>query len=488
MAAGRPQGRARPARGPPPRRRPGAVRRRCARPRRDLAARAGAAGCPSCATPPGALAGRRRAGLPAGAGPQGGPRRAARRARAPGAGGRAAGRRAPGRCCAAARRAAGRPRRAAAAGRPARWTGWCCRSSAAVAAALGLADADDLLRAVAEAGRTVAFAVDTAWRQVDGELAARRTRWPGCCPAAGRGPAAPRRPLADGVVEQDGEVVLARDADPWADPALSLRVAAAAARAGLPLAPHALDWLAPSPRRCRRRGRRPARDAFVDLLGTGPAAVPVLGGAATGPGCWSWLSRSGPGCGRRPQHNPVHRFTVDRHLIEAAAEAAALTRDGGPARPAAARRAAARHRQGLARRPHRGRRRRRCASIAAAARPAYGRRRDRRRAGPPAPAAAGDGHPARPGRPGRPSGRGGRCRTTSATCSTCCTHWPGPTRLATGPAAWSEWKGGWSPSWSAGPGTALAGAPPPAPPALTAAQRELAADRRAWRSGWTAGR
>ena len=67
-----------------------------------------------------------------------------------------------------------------------------------------------------------------------------------------------RRPLADGVVEQDGEVVLARAADPASDPALVLRAAAAAAQAGRPLAPGPCPgWR--SARRFRCPGpRRPA--------------------------------------------------------------------------------------------------------------------------------------------------------------------------------------------------------------------------------------
>ena len=106
-----------------------------------------------------------------------------------------------------------------------------------VARALGLLDADAVLRALAQAGRTVGYAVDHTWWQVDRSLAKRpRGKRRG---AANRGPAE-RRPIADGVVEQDGEVVLARSADPARDPTLVLRAAAAAAGSGLPLAPGTL--------------------------------------------------------------------------------------------------------------------------------------------------------------------------------------------------------------------------------------------------------
>jgi hypothetical protein len=105
----------------------------------------------------------------------------------------------------------------------------------AVAAALSYADADALMAAVSAAGRTIAWAGDTTWRRV---RPAPRRRLLGR-----RGPAVVRRPLADDVVEQDGEVVLARDAAPADDPVLVLRVAAAAARADLPVAPHTLSRL-----------------------------------------------------------------------------------------------------------------------------------------------------------------------------------------------------------------------------------------------------
>ena len=119
--------------------------------------------------------------------------------------------------------------------------------------------------------------------------------------------------------------MLARDADPWADPVLVLRAAGAAARADLPLAPHALDRLATESAPVPSPWPADARDAFVDLLGTGHRAVPVLE-ALDQAGLLVRLIPEWARVRSHPQRNPVHRFTVDRHLIEAAAEAAALTR------------------------------------------------------------------------------------------------------------------------------------------------------------------
>jgi [protein-PII] uridylyltransferase len=183
-----------------------------------------------------------------------------------------------------------------------------------VAKVAGLLDGDTLLRVLAGAARTVAYAVEHTLRQADASLAGGRRRR-----------LAERRPLADGVVEQDGEVVLARTADPQADPVLVLRAAAAAAQAGLPLAPRTLDRLAGCPP-LPVPWSAPARDALLTLLGAGQAAV----------GVWEALDQEGlvtrllPDWERvrnRPQRNPLHRYTVDRHLVETAARAAALTRE-----------------------------------------------------------------------------------------------------------------------------------------------------------------
>ena len=189
----------------------------------------------------------------------------------------------------------------------------------AVASSLGYADADALMGAVSSAARTIAFASDATWRRVAAPAPKRRLL--GRRPAAGP----ERRPLAEDVVEQAGEVVLARDAVPANDPELVLRVAEAAARHGLPIAPHTLTRLANECPPLPVPWPRSALDTFVGLLATGPAAVPVLEALDQG----ELLTRLLPEwetVRSKPQRNSYHRFTVDRHLVEAAAAAAGLTR------------------------------------------------------------------------------------------------------------------------------------------------------------------
>ncbi|MEE1793770.1 [protein-PII] uridylyltransferase [Streptomyces sp. BE308] len=194
-----------------------------------------------------------------------------------------------------------------------------------VAEALGLLDADVLLRQVYEAARTVSYATDVTWREVNRVLRARSVR-PRLRAMLGGGKAVPERtPLADGVVEADGEVVLARAARPEKDPVLTLRAAAAAAESGLPLSRHLVRHLAAAARPLPVPWPAEAREELVTLLGAGESTV----------GVWEALESEGiitrllPDWERvhcRPQRNPVHTWTVDRHLVETAVRAASLTR------------------------------------------------------------------------------------------------------------------------------------------------------------------
>ncbi|KQX14202.1 protein-PII uridylyltransferase [Streptomyces sp. Root431] len=211
----------------------------------------------------------------------------------------------------------------------------------AVARELGLLDADTLLREVYEAARIISYATDVTWREVNRVLKARsarprlRTLLGGRAGGGrtggrtgGQKPPVERTPLAEGVVEMDGEVVLALSAKPDRDPVLPLRAAAAAAQSGLPISLHAVRRLAAAARPLPVPWPAEAREELVTLLGAGESTVPV----------WEALEAEGlvtrllPDWERvrcRPQRNPVHTWTVDRHLVETAVRAASLTRRVG---------------------------------------------------------------------------------------------------------------------------------------------------------------
>ncbi|MGW3552470.1 [protein-PII] uridylyltransferase [Streptomyces griseoincarnatus] len=194
-----------------------------------------------------------------------------------------------------------------------------------VAAELGLLDADALLRQVYEAARVIAYAGDVTWREVGRVLRSRSVRPRLRAMLGGGKPAPERSPLAEGVVEQDGEVVLARAARPDRDPVLPLRAAAAAAQAGLPLNLHAVRRMAAGARALPSPWPAEARQQLLTLLGSGRPTVDVWE-ALEAEGLISLLLPDWDRVRCRPQRNAVHLWTVDRHLIETAVRASAFTR------------------------------------------------------------------------------------------------------------------------------------------------------------------
>ncbi|TDC58830.1 [protein-PII] uridylyltransferase [Micromonospora sp. KC207] len=188
----------------------------------------------------------------------------------------------------------------------------------AASAAVAAHDGDVLLRRVAGDARTVSHALDDAWRAADRLRSGRRR---------GADPRPVRRPVARDVVEHDGELVLARTAiGARPDPSLSLRMAAAAATTRLPIARATCEWLAAYCPPLSSPWPADARTALITLLGAGPGLVPA----------WETCDRYGlidgwlPEWTRMrslPQHNPVHRYTLDRHLVQTAYEASRHTRE-----------------------------------------------------------------------------------------------------------------------------------------------------------------
>jgi [protein-PII] uridylyltransferase len=188
---------------------------------------------------------------------------------------------------------------------------------AELAPGLGLADAGEVQRYLRELGRRIAHLTRLTWRRTDAVLAK---------PVSTTGP---RRPaletLAPGVARSAGEVVLSADADPAHDPLLLLRAAALAAEHDVELSP------ATAARLVREGAALPdpwpdaARQLFVRLLASGHGLRAV----------WETLEETGalgallPEWERirlLPHASVIHRFTVDRHLVETCIEASALIR------------------------------------------------------------------------------------------------------------------------------------------------------------------
>jgi [protein-PII] uridylyltransferase len=179
-----------------------------------------------------------------------------------------------------------------------------------VADALGEPSADALMHTVSAAARTIAWRSDDAWQRIDASL---------------RGPSGWRarrdRAIGPGLVLRDGEVHLTADADPAADPSLVLRAAAAAAAGETRIHRGSLDRLAASAGPLPEPWPDDVRRALVDLLLAGHKAIPVIE-ALDQMGLWVHVLPEWEAVRSKPQRNAYHRFTVDRHLMEACANAA----------------------------------------------------------------------------------------------------------------------------------------------------------------------
>jgi [protein-PII] uridylyltransferase len=193
-----------------------------------------------------------------------------------------------------------------------------------VAAALGFPDADDLMLAVSTAGRQIAWVSDDVWR--------RRRLWDPTPPPKRflrrRAPDTEESPLptdlAPDLIELNGEVALTSSAPVSDDPSLPLRLAATAAAIDRPIARGSLHRLADRIPPPSDPWADATRDAFIALLALGRPAVDKIE-SLDQHGLFVRLLPEWAAVRNKPQRNAYHRFTVDRHLLEAAALAAELT-------------------------------------------------------------------------------------------------------------------------------------------------------------------
>lgn len=182
-----------------------------------------------------------------------------------------------------------------------------------VAAWMDMPDVDELFARIAAAGRVVAHAVDTTERGARRALA--KSGVGSRAFVAKRRRAAPRYvPVARGLIDVDGELALAPGYDAGADAILPLRAAAAAAATGLAFTPSLPDTLARCPD-LPRPWPAQARGHFMALLSSPEHLVTVWEALDVAGEIIRWIPEWAP-IRNRPQRNPFHVFTVDRHHVE----------------------------------------------------------------------------------------------------------------------------------------------------------------------------
>jgi [protein-PII] uridylyltransferase len=193
-----------------------------------------------------------------------------------------------------------------------------------VAAALGFVDADALMLAVSTAGRQIAWVSDDVWR--------RRRLWDPTPPPKRRfrrnasDQAALPTPvdLGPDLVEVDGEIALTPLAPVSDDASLPLRLAATAAELDRPIARGSLHRLADRMPPPGDPWTDETRAALVSLLALGRPAIDKIE-SLDQHGLLVRLIPEWAAVRNKPQRNAYHTYTVDRHLLEAAALAAGLT-------------------------------------------------------------------------------------------------------------------------------------------------------------------
>jgi [protein-PII] uridylyltransferase len=190
-----------------------------------------------------------------------------------------------------------------------------------VAELLKYSDADALMSDVAQSARAVDYLMQMTWYQYQHKgkdglgRFLKRVR---------------STSISPGISIANREVVIDNNFDIDNDPVIGLRAAATAAQLGLRLSFDSLRIYAdaldagrgalPSP------WPREAREHLIALIGAGPAMVEIFEALDQEEILFHWIPEW-RGVRSLPQRNVLHRHTVDRHMVETAVSAAALTRE-----------------------------------------------------------------------------------------------------------------------------------------------------------------
>ena len=190
----------------------------------------------------------------------------------------------------------------------------------AVARELDYIDADALMSDVAQAARSVDYLLEFTWHQ----LGQRNKE------GLGRFLRKPRTDIvAKNLNVSQKEIVINPSADIHSDPMLGLRAAATAAQLGLPISLDSYSLL--SAALAEGKGLLPnpwpreAREHLISLIGAGESMVSIFEALDQEEIIFHWIPEW-RALRSLPQRNALHRHTVDRHMVETAVHAAALTR------------------------------------------------------------------------------------------------------------------------------------------------------------------
>ena len=185
-----------------------------------------------------------------------------------------------------------------------------------VAEHMGFADADILMLEIAKAARAVDYLLDLTWHRIDQQAGqswlSKRSR-----------KNSPE--IAKGLVLADEEIAIKSDYLISQDSEIGLRAAAAAAQRGLPISIDACIAMAENFKQLSNPWPRTAREDLVALIGGGSQMIRVFEALDQEGLIEKWIPQWSH-VRFLPQRNVLHRHTVDRHMLETAVKAAALTR------------------------------------------------------------------------------------------------------------------------------------------------------------------
>ena len=184
----------------------------------------------------------------------------------------------------------------------------------AVAAAMGFANADLLMLEVSKAARSVDYVMQLTWTRIEERLhriSLRRSK---------------RIPVAKGLERYRNEISVIAGYEIALDPGIGLRAAASAAQRGIALSLESVLRISEAFTELPLPWPPQSREDLVTLIGAGESMIDVFESLDQEGLISKWIPEWSH-VRFLPQRNVLHHHTVDRHMLETAARAAALTRE-----------------------------------------------------------------------------------------------------------------------------------------------------------------